>query len=342
QAGDAHPLVVVEGNLLVIDDLHLDPRNVRLGESGIDHVGRLDIAPAFELHPITALAHLLAHCCHGPVGPCRGPADIVAIDRGGAPVEPLVGDMAHKAQADVLSLPDLVHEPPQPLGITVGHNGVPVLEQDRSDQPGRRVIDLGDRFGAAILRTELRLVVQLLELVIVPELDLDAPVHDPPLGGVVGGHRVCSSLAVAFENYIGPLQGVVDCEGYAPGHRLRQPRLVAVDALVAPFQRAVVAEGDEPDDDIPLAAQIDKGLPDLLLEIFRHRYHGCVVVHGGDQVPDADAMGLAFLVAHLADRLGAADLDPAHLPRDDYFLFHHLIKGLVVPDFDFHPAVLRP
>ncbi len=132
-AGDVHPLVVIEGDEFIIDDLHLDPRGIRLDEADIDHVRGLDIAPAFELRLFLGQSHLLAHRGHGPAGTRRGPADIVAVDGSGAPVEPLVAGIADKAQADVGLVLDLVHELPQPLGIAVGQDRVAVFEQDRID-----------------------------------------------------------------------------------------------------------------------------------------------------------------------------------------------------------------
>ncbi len=206
----------------------------------------------------------------------------------------------------------------------------------------RRVIDLGDRFGAGIFRTQPRLVRQVLERIVMPELDLDAPVHGPALRRVVGGHRLRRSLAVAFDRDIGQPQSVLDGEGNAPGHRLRQPQLVAVDALVAPFQRGVVGIGGELDDDILLAFQIDQRLSDLLQKFFRHGHHALFVMHGRNQVLDAGTMGMAFLVTQFADRLGAADLDAVHLPGDDHFLFDHLFADLVIPDLNLHPPVERP
>ena len=131
-------------------------------------------------------------------------------------------------------------------------------------------------------------------------------------------------------------------QGDPSGHRLRQSGLVGVDTLVAPFQRSIVAVGDELDDDILLAGQVIQRLPDLLLKILRHRNHGRVIAHGIDQVLYPNTVGLPFLVAHLADRLGAADLDAVHLAGNNDLLFHHLFTDLVIPDLDLNPSVERP
>ena len=113
--GDLHPLVVIEGNELVVDDLHLDAGGVRLDEAGVDHVVGLDVAASLELGLILAQSHLLAHGRHGPAGPRRRQSDVVSVDGGGAPIEPLVAGVADKPQANVAPVPGpgFIHDPAQ-------------------------------------------------------------------------------------------------------------------------------------------------------------------------------------------------------------------------------------
>ena len=207
---------------------------------------------------------------------------------------------------------DLVHDAAQTFGVAVGYDGFPVFEQDRGDAARRRIVDAGDGFGAGGVRAELRLVGQLLERIVVPELHLHAPVQRPPLLRIVGGHGLRRPAAVALDGGVGQAQIVLDGEGNAPGHRLGEPDGVAVDALVPPLQRGVVGIADELDHKVLLAAEIVQRLPDLLQKFLRHGQHAFVVMKGGSQVLDARAMGVAFLVAQFADGLGAADLDAVH------------------------------
>ncbi len=339
QRGDLHPVVVIARDELVVDDLHLDAGGIRLDKAGVDHVVRLDVAAPLELRALCRQPHLLAHGGHGPARPGRGQPDVVPVDGGNPPVQPFVAGVADKPQAEVAPVPGLLHDLGQASGAAGGQNRLAVFEQDRRDPARRRVVDPGDRLGAGGFRAELGLVGQLLQRIVVPEFHLDPPVQGPSLGRVVGGERPRRAPPLALDGGIGQAQGVLDSEGNPPGHGLRQSQLVAVDALVPLVQGGVVGIGGKLDDDMLLAVEIVQSLPDQLQEFLRDLHHPLVVMEGGDEVPHPGPMGVPFLVAQLADGLGAADLDAIHVVADDHFLLGRLFTDLVVPDLHLHAPV---
>ncbi len=262
-AQDVHPFVVVHRDLLVVDHLHLDAGGAGAGEAGGDHVVGLHVAAPLELRPCRGEPHLLANQEHAAAGACRGPADVVAVDGGVTPVEPLVLYVAGETKPHVGPLADLRHQFGQPLGVTRREDGVAVRKEDRGDRAGGGIVDTRHRLASRVLGAELRLVGKLLQGVVVQELDLDAAVQTPPLRGVVGGDRLHAPLAVALEERLFSLQGVLDREGDATRHRPREPDLVAVDALVARLERSVVAVGGEADRDVLLVLQVVEPLAHL-------------------------------------------------------------------------------
>ncbi len=65
-------------------------------------------------------------------------------------------------------------------------------------------------------------------------------------------------------------------------------------------------------------------------------------MHGCHEVLQPHPVREPLLVAHLADRFGAADLDAVHRGGNDDLLLHHLLADLVVPDLHLDATVLRP
>ena len=185
------------------------------------------------------------------------------------------------------------------FGITVGYHRLAVFKQDRGDAARRRIVDPGDGFGAEGVRAQLGLVGKILKRIVVPELHLHAPVQRPPLLRIVGGHGLRRPAALGLNGGIGQAQIILNGEGNAPGNRLGEPYVVAVDALVPSLQRDVIRIADELDHKVLFAAEIVLRLPDLLQKFLRHAQHAFVVMKGANQVLDARAMGVAFLIAQL-------------------------------------------
>ena len=72
------------------------------------------------------------------------------------------------------------------------NDGAAVLELQRRDGAPRRIVDPRDDFVARVVRAQLRLVRQLLQRIVVPELDLDAAIQRAALRGVVRARAAAS------------------------------------------------------------------------------------------------------------------------------------------------------
>ena len=111
---------------------------------------------------------------------------------------------------------------------------------------------------------------------------------------------------------------------------------------VAAGQRHVVGVADEADPHVLLVAQVVERLPDLPGELLGQSGGLVLVAQRRDQVPDARAARVALLIAHLADRLDAADLDPLDVLGDEHLLLAQAFLRLVVPDLDLDAPVQGP
>src|SRR3989449_208453 len=151
--------------------------------------------------------------------------DDVAVHVHGAPVEALVLRVAGEPQTRVGPIGDVGQGATQVRRVAGRDNWLAVLERElREGAPGG-IVDLGRHFLAHIAGAELRLVRQLLERIVVPELHLDATIQRPPLHRLVGGERLRGAATVAVDRRGRHLEGVLhgqrDAARSRPGERPR-------------------------------------------------------------------------------------------------------------------------
>ena len=341
EAGNLQAVVIIQYRQFIVNHLDLDPRRAGLDETGVDDIGGLHVTAALELGLCVLEAKFGLDGGHGAPGTRRRQPDVVAVDHGGAAVEAFVAGVADEAQSYVRLVADIGQGIAQAIRIPGFDHRLAGLEQDRADAAGRRHVHARDGLGTGGLRAELRFIAQFLQRIVMPELHLDAPVHGAPAIAVVGGDRIGSALAVDNHRRGRQLQDILHRQRGAPGARPGQAEVTAVNTFLAPAERGIVGKTDKLHGHILLAGQIRQRLADLLVEL-RRNAHGLVVdMQRGDQVADARALRMAFLVAQLAHRLHPADLDAVGLPGNDHFLLDQLLAHLVVPHLDFDAPVLR-
>ena len=133
QRDHLHPLIIVAGYKLVVDNLHLDFRRVGTDKTCVHHVLGLDIAAAVEFSLPLGKSHLLADGRHGTACPRHGEADVVPVDPGRPPVEASVACVSDKPQAGIFLVADLAHDAAQGVDIAFRYHGLALFKQDRID-----------------------------------------------------------------------------------------------------------------------------------------------------------------------------------------------------------------
>ena len=266
QTRDVHTFVVVEHGGLVVHDLHRDVRRLSLGEAHIDHVARLHEAPALVLGLRGCQMHFVRDDLHRPTRPGGGQAEVVAVHRSGAPIEPLIARVAHEAQPHVGLVVQIRHGAPQALDVVGRDDHAPVGELQRGNGAPRRLIDLRHHLGTRT-RAHLRLLGQLLQRVVVPELHFHAAVEGPSLSGVIRGERSRGTAPVARDRRTRELERFLHGERHPTCPRLRERDQIAVNALVAFGQCRIVRVADELDHHARLVLQVVQCLADLPDEI---------------------------------------------------------------------------
>ncbi len=333
--------VVVQHRELVVHDVDLHVGGVALDEARVHHVVRAHVAAALVLDLCVAESELGGDLLHRALRARGRETDVVAVDDGGAPVEALAAGAAHEAQSHLRLVADLVHRDAQPIGVARGDRDLAVLDHERLEGARRRIVDLGHDLGAGVARAELRLVGQLLQRIVVPELDLDPAVQRAAAGRVGRREQLRGAAALARDRRGRQVERILRRERDAVGHRLRQRERRAVDPLGAAAERQAVGEADELHDDVLLAVQVLQRLAYLLDERLGDVQSLFVEVERWHQVLHTRAPRLALQVPQLADLLDATDLDLPELGGDDHLLRRCLALALVVPDLDLDPAVLR-
>ena len=186
---DVHALVVVQRQRFVIHDLHAHERLFALDEAGVHDVVGLDVATSLVLGPGTRQQRILHDDVHGAARPRRGKADVVAVHGRGAAVEALVLRVTDKPQSRVGPIRDVRQGATQVRRVAGRNDRLAVRELERRDAAPGGIVNPGHHF-LDIAGTELRLLRQLLERIVVPEFHLDATIQRPSLHGFVGGKRV--------------------------------------------------------------------------------------------------------------------------------------------------------
>ena len=232
QRRDVDAIVVVELGDLVVDDLHDDMRRLALNEARVDDVVRVHVAASLELDLLRRELHVGCDVLHRAARACGREADVVAVGERRAALEPFVARVADEAQPRIHSAFDVGEAAAQQPGETGRHDGRAVLDGELGQRAPRRIVDAGDQLVAG-RRAELRLVGQLLQRIVVPELDLDTAIQRTPLRRRVGPERARRAAAVAVDRRRRQIQRLLHGQRDAARLRAREADVVAVDALVA-------------------------------------------------------------------------------------------------------------
>ena len=336
---DVDAFVVIENRRLVVDDLDDDVRSAFLREAVVDHVFRLHVAAALVLGLRRRQAHLLRDGIHGTSRTRGCQSDVVAVNDRGAPIEPLILRVTDEAQAHVGSLGDLRHRAAQLLRVVRGNHGAAaLLELQRSDRSPRRIVDARDDLAAGCARTQPRLVRQLGQRIVVPELDFDAAVERATLRRVVRGDRHARTATVADDRLVRYAESFLQRQRSSMCARPGKRQVIGVDARVTLAERHVVGVADQLDRDVLLLLQVLQPTLHLRDERFRN-FRRFVVEQRLDQIADAGAMRVAFLEAHLTNGLHTADLHALEVLLDQHLLVDERSLGLVVPHLHFDAPV---
>ncbi len=183
---DVHALVIVERGELVVNDLHAHERRFTADEPGVHDVVRVDESPAFVLGLRRLETHLRAHRLHRAFGARRRETHVVAVDHCGAAIQAIVRRVANEPQAHVAATGEIVHRAAEAVGVARRDQRTAILELERRDLAPGRVVHLGEELIALFGGAQLRFIGQLLQRIVVPEFDLDAPIERASLRGVVG------------------------------------------------------------------------------------------------------------------------------------------------------------
>ena len=105
----------------------------------------------------------------------------------------------------------------------------PADRAGRQRTPGRIVV-FRDDFGACVRRAELRLVRQLLQGVVVPELHFDATVQRPAPGRCIAGCQAARPMPAAGDSVRRQTELILNGQRHPMRARPGQAELVAVDA----------------------------------------------------------------------------------------------------------------
>jgi len=170
QARDIHTFIVVEHGKLVVDDLNDHVRALALNETGIDDIAGMHVSASLIFHLRDRKLHLLGYDLHRSACARCGQADVVAIHHGRAAIQTLIARIANEAHAYVRLARKVANGLAQLCYEIRWNHGRSLLENHRLKLTPWRVIDLRHVLGARLRRTQLGLVGQFLEWIVVPEL----------------------------------------------------------------------------------------------------------------------------------------------------------------------------
>ena len=311
-------------------------------EAGIHNIVRVHVATPLEFSLFCIRAHLGQDGLHRAAGARGREADVVTVDSRGTPFQAFITCVAHETQARIGLVGNVGQCTLECRRITRRHDRGAASEFDLFDIAPRRIIDARDNFGARILGTELRLVRQLLQRIVVPEFDFHTPVQGTALWRSVGCQCPDCSASITFNNRRWQPQAILDRERHPACASLRQTLLVAINPLGAAGERCIVRVTDEADNDIFLVGEIVECLADAFDEYIVDIDRLGIEMQRCDQVLYARSLRVAFDIAQLAHGLHTANLDALYLVRHEEFLEAGLLRHLVVPDFDLDAAVESP
>ncbi len=316
-------------------------RGLTLDEPGVDDVVRMHEAATFEFDLLDGQPHIRGDLFHGSPRPRRGQTNVVAVNRSRTPLETLVPRVPDEAQTRFGLVGDIRKRARQLRRVAVLDDGLPRRKADLFDRAPGRIVDARHHLGAGVARAHLRLVRQFLQRIVVPELDLDAPVQGAASGRVVRCQRLLGATSVTQQHRRRQLECVLDRQRGTSRASPRQAHMVAVDACRATGERDAIGIADELDDDVFLVGEIPQAFGNLFNELFGHLDGVGLEVQRCNQVLDPGAARVAVDIAQLAHRFHAADLDRLYLVLDQHFLERRLLANLVIPDLDLHAAIER-
>ena len=188
----------------------------------------------------------------------------------------------------------------------------------------------------------MRLIRQLLQRIVVPELHFDAPIECTTVRGLIRAKRPFRSAPVTLQRCRRQLQTVLHRERDSSRTRLGEPDIGPVNALVSSGQLSVIRITDKLDHDILLVAQIQQAPPHMIDEFVSDVYRVLVKVQRCNEVLYTRPPGMAFHVTELTNRLHAADFNLLDFVRNQEFLQRHAFANLVVPDLHCDAPVQCP
>ena len=196
---DIDTLVVVENGKLIVNGLDRNVRGFALDETGVDNVVGMHEATALEFRLGRLEAHLSGDPVHRPARPRRRQTDIVAIHGRGPARQAFVTCVADESQTRIRPVRNIGQRAGKRVGIPGWNHRLTVCETDVGDRAPGWIVDARHDFGAGRFRAQLRLVRQLLQRIVVPELDFDAAVECTALRRLVRSNRAFHAPAVAID-----------------------------------------------------------------------------------------------------------------------------------------------
>ena len=260
---DLDAVVVVDHRGLVVHDLDHHMGGVALEEAAVHDVFGVDEAAALVLELAVLEGELRLNSLHGTARAGGGEPDIISVHDRHAPSQPFVARVADESQADVSLALEVRHGAGELLAQVGLDPRLALFDRDGFEFAPRRIVDPGHELGVLRIRTHLRLVGKLEEGIVVPELDLDAPIERASSWRRVRGNRPGVSASIARDRGGRQLELILDLEDHAMCSRFRDCEVVAVDSLRTTGQRDVVGVGDELHRDVLLVSQVVEGLLDL-------------------------------------------------------------------------------
>ena len=341
QAGDVHAVVVIKHGEIVVDDLHGHVRGVAEQKAGVHRVVGVHVTTALELELCPIQSHACSDLLHGASRPRHRQAHVVTVGRSDAPRQGLVAGVADESQARPCAIRNITEGSLELAGEIRRNDRIAIDELQVVPAAPGRIVDPDQGFGTGVFGTKLRLVRQVLQRIVIPELDFDPAIQRTAGRRLVGAQRSDGAVTIAFYSGRGQSHLVLDDQRDATCHGLRQPEIGAVDALGASRQRCVIRVANKLDHQVLLAG---KSLPALAHAFDERGIHVnglFIVVDRRNDVLDPGTLGVAFNVAQLTHRLHAADLHPLDLMGDEELFKGDGIDHLVVPDLDIDATVKR-
>ena len=180
----------------------------------------MNVTLPFEFHAVLVQTHLFGDGKQGAMGACRRPTDVITVNRCGPTIQAVIAGVADKAQPYIIFVRDLVHQLLQVSCITDWQNRLSILENNRRNVTGRRFVDACDGLSASSIRTQARLIRQLLERIVIPKLDFHSSIQGTPHCRIIRSDRPRSTPPLALDSIIRETECVLGRQSNPQGNRL--------------------------------------------------------------------------------------------------------------------------